>query len=329
MKRVAHLLLALASIAIYSSASASRPTIEASLEPDSVGIGDRFTYSITVDSDIAQVIGFPEFSTKDGDPVELVESMPVDTIEQDGRRLRLRKSFKLTSFDEGFINLGRAEVLYLDKNITDTLRTKDSLIVAVHTFQIDSTSQAIFDLKPQRDMPFKFAEIKQYTLWGALAILLIAIAAYFVHRALKQRGKRFVDLFKPTPPPPPHIEAIKALELLHNQKLWQNSKFKEYYSSLTNIARHYIARRFEVAAMEMTSEEIIEAMRTVDLPTKSRIDLTSLLREADLVKFAKATPESAENEENYLRVYYFVEETKIQEEEVENIEAEEPTTTKL
>ncbi len=329
MKRALSLLLALASIAIYSSATASRPTIEASLAPDSVGIGDRFTYSITVESDIAQVIGFPEFSTKEGDPVELVESLPVDTLSKDGRRLKLRKSFRLTSFDEGRLNLGRAEVLYLDKNISDTLRSDDSLYVDIYTFQIDSTSQGIFDLKMQRDMPFKFAEIRQYTQWGALALIILAVAIYFIRRYLKSRGKRFADLFKPTPPPPAHIEAIQALELLHNQKLWQNNKFKEYYSSLTNIARHYIARRFEVAAMEMTSEEIIEAMRTIDLPTKSRMDLTSLLREADLVKFAKAMPEGEENEENYRRVYYFVEETKIQDEQSEAIDTEETTTTKL
>ena len=65
--------------------------------------------------------------------------------------------------------------------------------------------------------------------------------------------------------------------------------------------------------MEMTSDEIIETMRAEELPDKARMDLTAILRDADLVKFAKATPEAEQNEADYLKTYYFVEETKIQE----------------
>ena len=67
--------------------------------------------------------------------------------------------------------------------------------------------------------------------------------------------------------------------------------------------------------MEMTSDEIIETMRAEELPDKARMDLTAILRDADLVKFAKATPEAEQNEADYLKAYYFVEETKIAEEE--------------
>jgi hypothetical protein len=62
--------------------------------------------------------------------------------------------------------------------------------------------------------------------------------------------------------------------------------------------------------MEMTSDEIIEAMRSVDVPQKSAMDLTQILREADLVKFAKAMPEADENEAAYRAVWDFVELTK-------------------
>ena len=50
------------------------------------------------------------------------------------------------------------------------------------------------------------------------------------------------------------------------------------------------------------------------------MDLVSLLRDADLVKFAKATPEAAENESAFSKVYYFVEETKPVEQTDENTE---------
>ncbi len=322
-KRVKRALLSLCGLFSLTAAVAQIPSVEASVAPDSIGIGDRFTYSIEVERDLMQMVEFPEFETKAGDPIEVIESLPVDTISQDGRRLRLRKRYTLTTFEDGIVNLGVARVLYLDKNVADTLTTSDSLMLQVGTFIIDSTSQSIFDLKAQRNMPFMFAEVKDYTKWTLLALLILAVAIYFIGRALNARGKKFSDLFKPAPPVPPHIEAISALEALHNQKLWQNDKYKEYYSQLSGILRHYIARRYSISAMEMTSDEIIAAMKSVEeLPKKSNMDLISILREADLVKFAKATPEGEQNEAHYLKAYYFVEETKIQEEIDPNAEEE-------
>ena len=63
--------------------------------------------------------------------------------------------------------------------------------------------------------------------------------------------------------------------------------------------------------------------RQEELPDKARMDLTAILRDADLVKFAKATPEAEQNEADYLKAYYFVEETKVAETE-EETEGQEP-----
>ena len=74
--------------------------------------------------------------------------------------------------------------------------------------------------------------------------------------------------------------------------------------------------------MEMTSDEIIDAMRGIELPDKARMDLTSLLRTADLAKFAKMAPDAEQNENDYLKAYYFVEETKPASEQAEEPEGE-------
>ncbi|HIY47653.1 MAG TPA: hypothetical protein IAA35_06425 [Candidatus Alistipes faecigallinarum] len=311
MKR---LFLALTPLLTWGAAAGQEiPKVTAHIEPDSILIGDRFDLVIDVEKDLVQVVEFPEFENRDG-RIEFVESLPVDTLERDGRHLKLRKRYRLAAFDEGRYNLGTASVLYADKNIIDTLTTRDSLYLEVTTFQIDSTSQSIYDLKGQRTLPFRLAEIRTYLLWGAAALLLLAAALYALVRWLRSRGKRLGDLFKPAPPLPPHVAAIRALEALHNQKLWQNNRHKQYYSGLTDILRTYIAARWGIGAMEMTSDEIIAAMRPVELPDKARMDLTAILRDGDLVKFAKATPPAEENEADYLKAYYFVEETKLVEE---------------
>ncbi|MBQ2392827.1 MAG: hypothetical protein IIV66_04240 [Alistipes sp.] len=306
MKRFLLLLLALP---LMQSLWADTPVVRARVEPDSVFIGDRFDYVIEIDKDLVQTTHFPTFSAKDG-MVELVEELPVDTLKRDGRRLRIAKRYRLAAFQEGLINMGAAGVVYADKNIVDTLYAADSVYLKVATFQIDSTSQSIFDLKPQQNLPFKVAEIKSYLLWGLLALVVLVALLVALDRYLKARGRRLGDLFKPAPPQPPHVIAIAALEALHHQKLWQNNKHKLYYSLLTEILRTYIDGRWGVSAMEMTSDEIIAAMRSVELPDKARMDLTAILRDADLVKFAKFAPEAEQNENDYQKAYYFVEETK-------------------
>lgn len=306
--------IALLLLAGATAAAQQTPRVTAHVEPDSIAIGDRFDYVIDVEKDLVQVVEFPEFEDPKGQ-IELVKSLPVDTLERDGRHLKLRKRYRLAAFDEGHYNLGTAHVLYADKNILDTLSSRDSIYLKVGTFEIDSTSQSIYDVKDLHNLPFRLGEIRTYLIWGAAALLLLAAAAWGLVRWLRSRGKRIGDLFRPAPPLPPHVAAIQALEALHNQKLWQNNRHKQYYSGITDILRTYIAARWEIGAMEMTSDEIIAAMQPVELPDKARMDLTAILRVADLVKFAKAAPEAEENEACYLKAYYFVEETKLVEED--------------
>ena len=309
MKR-AVLIPLLVLMGFVAAAQSETPTVRARIEPDSLFIGDQFDFVIEVEKELVQTTLFPEFTPAKEGMIELVEVLPIDTLERDGRRLKIAQRYRLAAFQEGLINMGKPGVLYADKNIVDTLYATDSLVLKVGTFQIDSTSQSIYDLKPQLTLKFKLAEIRGYIAWGLLAALLVALAIYGLHRYLEARGRHLKDLFKPAPPEPPHVVAIKALEALHHQKLWQNNKHKLYYSTLTDILRTYIAGRWEVGAMEMTSDEIITAMRQEELPEKARMDLTSVLMDADLVKFAKFTPEAEQNESDYTKVYYFVEETK-------------------
>ena len=297
----------------------SYPKISGTVTPDSIGIGDRFIYTIDVEKDIAQGIYFPIIGGEQSN-YELIEEPRVDTLERDGRRLKIRQTYHLAAFQEGIHHIV-PQVIYADKNITDTLSGDDTMHLMVTTFVIDSTAHSIFDIKPQKDMPFKFAEISGYVTWSIVALLVLALLAYVAYRIMRHYGKSFSDIFRPAPPLPPHEVARQALEKLYVQRLWQADKHKLYYSTITDILRTYIDGRFGVGAMEMTSDEIIEAMRGVDLPQKSAMDLTQILRDADLVKFAKALPEAEQNEATYSAAWDFVEQTKPVE-EVEDDEDE-------
>jgi len=334
MKLLRYIIIYVSALLVGGMAVAqSTPTITSRLSADTVMIGDRVTLTIEVDADVMQHIVFPTFdfeqSVTEGDEqkepsIEVIRDFAPDTISKEGRRVLLRKRYEMAVYDEGIYKLGKAQALYLDKNIVDTLFAEREEELFVKTFQIDTTMKTVRDLKPQKTLKLRFAEFGGY-LGIALAVaLLLAGVIYLLVRYLHKRGKRISDLFKPAPPVPAHIVAIEALEKLRDEKLWQNNKHKQYYSGLSDILRTYLAGRFEVGAMEMTTDEISDALREVDIEQKSKMDLLSVLRDADLVKFAKATPEANENELAYDKAFYFVENTK----PVEIVEEEEDEPTK-
>ena len=86
------------------------------------------------------------------------------------------------------------------------------------------------------------------------------------------------------------------LNSLEKKELWQHGEIKAYYSELTDIARNYIEEAIEIPAMESTTSELIEGLRLASLKKKMSLsqetieNLEQVLKQADLVKFAKSKP---------------------------------------
>lgn len=295
----------------------AQPRVTAHVEPDSIMIGDRFTICIEVDQDRMQTVVFPTFhsiTAKEGDQapaVEFIREFPTDTVVVDGRRLKLRKRYEMTAFDEGRYNLGRQQVLYAGKNVVDTLSTEDSLVVSIATFQIDSLNQGICDLKPQKTLKFRFGEISGYLMYALLGLAVLALLVYLFTLYLHSRGKRLTDIFRPAPPLPPHVVALAALDALRAEQLCQKDRHKQYYSAMSEILRTYISGRFGVGAMEMTTDQLMRNIGDVaEISDRNRMDLQTVLSDSDLVKFAKFTPETEQNDGDLQRCYAFVNDTK-------------------
>jgi hypothetical protein len=96
---------------------------------------------------------------------------------------------------------------------------------------------------------------------------------------------------------PLHERTLNALEAVRAKQLWQQGQVKQYHSEITDILRDYIERRYGVAAMERTTDELLAALKGSAMEGGERDRLGNLLRLADLVKFAKYTAVPAENEQ--------------------------------
>ncbi len=285
----------------------NKPQVRAELSTDTVLIGYRFKLRVEVTKDVMQMVVFPEFENgKLADSLEILMEGPVDTIDRKGRTEVLTREYLLTCFSPADYRFGCFPILYADKNIVDTIWSSDSLRVVVTAPPVDTVLHTIYDVKAPMKVPLRFGEVSGYLLLGLIVALLIALAIYIL---LLKRGRGLLAALR-GPADPPHVVAIKQLEKLHAQKLWQRGKTKQYYTGLTDILREYLAVRYNFQAMEMTSAEIIVRIRELSVEEHALKRLCNLLEVSDFVKFAKYEPDGAQNEDAYMDAYYFVEETK-------------------
>ena len=113
---------------------------------------------------------------------------------------------------------------------------------------------------------------------------------------------------------PPHILALEALKKTMEEKLWQQGLYKQYHSSVSDTLRAYIEGRFEINALELTTDETMSRFRGNMLREDARQKLFAILQLADMVKFAKVIPIGSENEQSMTDAVQFVMLTKPAEE---------------
>ncbi|WP_457616472.1 hypothetical protein [Lutibacter sp.] len=242
-----------------------------------IRIGEQIQFKIAV-AEKNNVI-FPKLQLDSLGKVEVVESLPVDTLKD-----KLEKKYILTSFDSGKYIVPKQTVIVNTKKYFT-----DSLLINVATVKVDTTKQKMFEIKSIRKEPKTFDDYR-YLLWWIIALLLLlAVILYFVFRRKEQPKEAVASI-------PPIQEALQRLKELDEKQLLQQNKIKAYYSELTDIVRAYIEKDINIPALESTTNELIETI--IDFNESSKMGISSeiieqlreILQSADLVKFAKSKP---------------------------------------
>ncbi len=96
----------------------------------------------------------------------------------------------------------------------------------------------------------------------------------------------------PPPPPPrhPYYVAVEGLEALATGDLLSRGLTKDYYDAVSDVIRRYVGGVRVFDAIEMTTDEILAHLRKAPLQGVAHVEIERLLRECDLVKFARYVP---------------------------------------
>lgn len=272
---------------------------KSTLSADSLLVGDQVVWTLDFsvpEGKMLAVAPYSEILARDTSikgSVEVVRDFELDTLSVKKNLAQLRGRILLTSFDSGAFRLPPPLIL-VDKDGSgdaDTLKI-DPKTLYVNTIPVDTATFKMYDIKPQETYPVTFKEVLPWILLGiGIAVLIWAIIRYF---EMRRKNKDFFG--RSLESDPPHIVALKKLEKIRTEKLWQNGKEKLFYTGITDTVREYIEKRYSVRAMEQTSTEIMESLKDKKIEEKVLSDLGTMFSTSDLVKFAKHTPGAEENE---------------------------------
>ena len=218
-----------------------------------------------------------------------------------------REEFVLSRYDSGDAAIPPLPFLYFVPNDTASrVALTNQLVVTMLTVPQDTT-KGMRDIKPPFTIPLSWEDIALY----AAIVIVAAGLGYLGYRLWRKRRRKLAgDVYTP-PPRPAHVIALEALADLRSRKLWQQGMVKEYHSELTEIFRRYFEHRYNVPALEETTDEIVSGLRGIRIADGLLGQAEVILRRADLVKFAKAAPTATDHEDSYRGVVAFVDKTRL------------------
>jgi hypothetical protein len=267
---------------LISASLFAQKQVETKIDVTKNKIGAQFNLTLKTNVDTLSKVVFP--TSKNFGKMEVIRSYIIDTIKL-GDRYELIKKYGVTQFDSGKYVIPSLKVLINNKAFAT-----DSLLVEVSNVQVDTLKQKLFDIKPIVEVPYQLSYFWQYVL---IILLILGIGA-LLYWLIKKYQKKKVEVVEELKSP---IErATILLKTLEKKELWQKGAVKEYYSELTDIARNYIEEAIEIPAMESTTSELILALRAASIKKKMTLsveileNLERVLKQADLVKFAKSKP---------------------------------------
>jgi hypothetical protein len=121
-----------------------------------------------------------------------------------------------------------------------------------------------------------------------VALILAIVIAIILWLYLRKRKAKPKEVAPPDLRSPAQ-RARENLAAIRDARVWQAGDVKEYYSQVSDTVRTYLEEQFNVAAMEMTTDELLDAMQ-MKISANAQHVLRKMLRDADMVKFAKSKP---------------------------------------
>lgn len=270
-RKVAFLALCL----LLSVFSTQAQEVKASINRDTIKIGEQITYKMEVEANKDDKVVFPQGQSFL--PLEVIDSTAIDTfLIKD--QYKLVREYPLTQFDSGAYTIPRQTLIVNGEGVYT-----DSFPVLVNDVMVDTTKQDLYPIKPALNIK-PSVSIPNW-VWWILGVLILVGVILLIIKTRKKIIERKKEL-------PPYEKAIQTLQLLDEARELEEGRMKTYYSRLSETIKRYMDEKIDARALESTTDEFIFLLKhykkekQIYLKEQVIDEIEAILKRADLVKFA-------------------------------------------
>ena len=279
-------------------------SVTSRLNSQSIMVGDPVELKIQVTAPTGiRFLGL-ETGVQQSPGVEVLSESGWDTVPQQSGLL-LEKRLVVSAYDSGYHKLAPAYALVNNGGKTDTFLSEPSGFTVTLYPKADSIQ--LMPIKPIIEEPLALQDV---LFWPAVVLLLATLLGglyWYIRYRKRQKNKTGIE----APVVSAYDAAKQPLQQLQQEKTWQQTDVKGFYSQLTDVLRRYLEHGHNIPALESTSSEIIGHLKSKAAGVMTTLndasglsesfegwnqhlmDLQNLLQRADMVKFAKTLPTEA------------------------------------
>jgi hypothetical protein len=282
-------LLAAASPDALPTPATDAPTVSARVDKNTAHVGDAIALTITSIGPTAMPVVLPA-NPDLGSFSELKRSL--DETDLGDGRMRRQFTVEIAAYEPGTFTVPAIELTYFGQ---------DGQVKSVRTEPVTITLQSVLANEPEPKLkenadPVPVIERDHRPIYAAV-ILGAAIIGFIAALLIRKRLRNRRPAAPPPPPRPAHEVALEKLDRL-GTKLAAGGDLRPFYFELSETIREYLGGRFGFNALEMTTEELTQALPgqipSGDIRGMALSEIDGWLFSTDLVKFAKISPTEIE-----------------------------------
>ena len=251
-------------IQILGLSSLRIETISQNIDLSDITVGDRITYALIIEHDKDTQLLNPKPIT-----FASLNRLASEHFEAHGpevKRLKARATqrgkiltlieYKLTVYEPGTYNIPPIIIKCLDASGREFSVMSKPLGFRVRSV-MPNGARTIRDIKGSESVPRNTAP---YILILGIFVIGLSVAAYFYFK----RYKKFVTVKPETVilQRLPHEIALEELREIELMDLVAKGEMKEHYIRVSEVIRRYIEKCYGIAALELTTAKVLDALET-------------------------------------------------------------------
>ena len=270
--------------------------------PDDITIGDPVQLRLRIEADKDSPIYLDPIDLSEHEHLE-VDKPQVKQIKSEDTltgKAHYEITYPLRAFAIGKHTLPPITIKY-----TGTDGDSGSIQTPAYLFEVRS-------VKPPSDTEMKgikgpWSVPPNWFLYILVAFLMVVAIGAIIVLYLRKRAKP-IDL-QPNvlPQRQPHQIAYEQLNRIEGMHWVAHGEMKIYHTEISHVVRQYIAARYHIPALELTTQELLDRLQSEDIPREL---VQQLFTNCDLVKFARYNPTKPEAHERMEEARRVVDETK-------------------